>query len=386
MKKSSSAAGIRASLVVTTIFEPTVLEQYHANFKKYGHLDQVEVILIADRKTPPSARQACEKMSARGLRCLCPALEEQEKFLRRLGLDPAIVPYDSDNRRNIGYLMALEAGSDFLLSIDDDNYCIESHDFFGEHSIVTAKPGELEQAESATGFLNICEMLDWATSARPYPRGFPYFARHKAEDWKIKKGQADIHVNAGLWLIDPDVDAITWLVSSPRVKGFAGRSLVLGQKSWAPVNTQNTALRREVIPAYYFIRMGYPISGTMIDRYGDIFSGYFAQACVKHLGGAVRFGSPLVDHKRNSHNYLKDAGREWACIVLLEDILPWLREVKLEGKTYSEVFESLSYQLEDAVENFQGSMWSDPARGYFHQVGYHMRAWLKGCRTIQGGK
>lgn len=384
MKSKSVAKGIRASLVVTTIFEPAVLEQYYANFKRYGHLEQVEVILIPDRKTPASARQLCEKLSNRGLRCVCPSLEEQEKFLLRVGLDPAIVPYDSDNRRNVGYLMTLESGSDFLLSIDDDNYCIDSHDFFKEHAIVTAKPAQYEIANSATGFLNICEMLDWATVAKPYPRGFPYYARHKSEDWQIRKGTAEVHVNAGLWLVDPDVDAITWLVSAPKVKKFGGCSLVLGKNSWAPVNTQNTSLRRDVIPSYYFIRMGYPISGTTIDRYGDIFSGYFAQACVKHLGGAVRFGTPLVDHKRNSHNYIKDAGREWACIVLLEDILPWLRGVKLEGKTHLDAYQSLSHLLEDAVEQFQGSLWTDPARGYFHQVAFHMRSWLSACRTILG--
>lgn len=386
MKNKSPLKGSRASLVVTTIFEPAVLEQYFANFKTFGHLEQVEVILIADRKTPASSWHACEKLSKRGLRCICPSLEEQEKFLRRVGLDPAIVPYDSDNRRNVGYLMALESGTDFLLSIDDDNYCIESHDFFSEHAIVTAKPADYDVANSATGFLNICEMLDWATPAKPYPRGFPYYARHKSENWQTKRGKAEIHVNAGLWLIDPDVDAITWLVSSPKVKGFGGRSLVLGEKSWAPVNTQNTALRRDAIPSYYFIRMGYPISGTTIDRYGDIFSGYFAQACVKHLGGAVRFGTPLVEHRRNSHNYIKDAGREWACIVLLEDVLPWLCSAKLEGKNYQDSYESLSYLLEDAVERFQGSMWSDPARGYFHQVAYHMRSWLNACRTILGSR
>ena len=216
MKKAAPAKNVRASLVVTTIFEPRVLEQYYANFKKFGHLEQVEVILIVDQKTPASARALCDKLSQRGLRCLCPSLEEQEKFLRRIGLDPRMVPYDSDNRRNVGYLMALESGVDFLLSIDDDNYCIDSHDFFLEHAVVTSKPGPQEMVNSTTGFANICELLDWATSVKPYPRGFPYHARHKRENWQIKKGPADIHINAGLWLADPDVDAITWLVSAPQ--------------------------------------------------------------------------------------------------------------------------------------------------------------------------
>jgi Reversibly glycosylated polypeptide len=250
---------------------------------------------------------------------------------------------------------------------------------------VIANPAPHKVADSATGFLNICEMLTYTTSVRPYPRGFPYSVRHKEETWQIKSQQADVAINAGLWLLDPDVDAITWLVSPLQVKEFSGHSLVLGRNSWAPINTQNTALRRDVIPAYYYIRMGYPISGnTTIDRYGDIFSGYFAQACAKHLGGAVRFGTPMVEHRRNSHSYMKDAGREWACIELSEDLLPWLHDVKIEGKSYLEAYLSLSYLLEDVVERFTGAIWTDPARGYFHQVAYHMRAWLNACRTILG--
>lgn len=38
--------------------------------------------------------------------------------------------------------------------------------------------------------------------------------------------------------------------------------------------------------------MGYRHNGQVIDRYADIFSGYFVQACAKHLGHAVRFGTP----------------------------------------------------------------------------------------------
>jgi len=385
MNGFSPSPSVRASLVVTTIFEPLVLKDYYANFKRYGRLEQVQIILIPDRKTPASAWKICEELSAKGLHCLCPDIEEQEKYLRRVGIDPGVILYDSDNRRNVGYLMALEAGSDFLISIDDDNYCLESGDYFAEQAIVTAEAGEHRVADSATGYLNICELLTWTTPVKPYPRGFPYAARHKDENWRIKNQQADIAINAGLWLLNPDVDAITWLVSLPKAKGFSGDSLVLGRNSWSPVNTQNTALRRDAIPSYYYIRMGYPMSGTTtIDRYGDIFSGYFAQACVKHLGGAVRFGTPIVEHRRNSHSYMKDAGREWACIVLSEDLLPWLHDVKLEGKSYLDAYLSLSYLLEDAVEHFQGAIWSDPVRAYFHQVAYHMRAWLKGCRTILG--
>ena len=76
--------GVRASLVVTTIFEPLVLRDYYANFKRHGHLEQVQVILIPDRKTPPSAWKMCEELSSKGLHCECPSIEEQEKYLRRV--------------------------------------------------------------------------------------------------------------------------------------------------------------------------------------------------------------------------------------------------------------------------------------------------------------
>jgi hypothetical protein len=132
--------------------------------------------------------------------------------------------------------------------------------------------------------------------------------------------------------------------------------------------------------------MGYPLAGIPIDRYGDIFSGYFVQACVRYLGHSVRFGTPVADHRRNSHNYMNDAANEWACIMVLEDLLPWLtHEVKLEGKTCAEAYVALSYALEECVEKLSGRIWTDATRGYFHQMGYCMREWVKACNVAYSG-
>jgi hypothetical protein len=111
---------------------------------------------------------------------------------------------------------------------------------------------------------------------------------------------------------------------------------------------------------------------------------YFVQACARQLGGYVRAGTPIAEHRRNSHNHMKDAGAEWACIVVLEDLLPWLRETTLPGNSYIETFRSLSHAMEDAVEKMRGSLWTDATRGYFHQMAYHMRLWLKACEEIGG--
>ncbi|HEY3454572.1 MAG TPA: hypothetical protein VGK64_08215, partial [Bryobacteraceae bacterium] len=116
-----------------------------------------------------------------------------------------------------------------------------------------------------------------------------------------------------------------------------------------------------------------------------IFSGFFALACAKHLGGTARFGTPIADHRRNRHNYLRDASAEWQAIVLLEDILCWLIDARLEGSNCYETYLSLSNGLEDAVEKFHGPFWTDASRGFFHQMAHCMRTWNSAARKIAGG-
>jgi hypothetical protein len=372
----------KAALVLTTINDPVLLEDYYANFEAAGHLDQIKVIVIADRKTPAAAYERCASLRNRGLDIICPSLDEQEAYLKRIGLPQGFIPYNSDNRRNTGYLMGLDAGVEFLISIDDDNYCSAREDFFQAHSVVCGPPVEVRAVESSSGWYNLVDLITLDSVSPVYPRGFPYFARHKPNEVQERSVRATIRMNAGLWLQEPDLDGITWLVAPVRAKSFSGRSYVLGSGTWSPINTQNTALHRDVIPSYYFIRMGHPLAGFPIDRYGDIFSGYFSQACVRHLGDAIRVGTPVANHRRNSHSYLKDAANEFGCICVLEDLLPWLHELKLEGETYCEAYDALSHMVEEVMERFSGAVWSDAARAYFHDMAYCMREWIKVCRRL----
>jgi hypothetical protein len=373
---------LNASLVVTTIHDSAALDGYVDNFQRHGHLEHVEAYVIPDRKTPRELFERCGRLTRRGLKTTCPSLDEQDDFLRRVGFPTHMIPYDSDNRRNIGYLMALQAGSDFLISIDDDNYCHPDDDVFAAHRVVCEGTHDAQIVETDEGWFNICSLLELDRPETTYPRGFPYYARHRPSTARLAAAATDVHVNAGLWLSAPDVDAINWLVAPMTATAFKGPPLVLGRGTWSPINTQNTALRRDVVAAYYFVKMRYPLSGMTLDRYGDIFSGYLAEACVKHLGGAIRVGTPVADHRRNSHDYMQDAAAEWACIVLLEDLLPWLVDVRLSGSNYPDTYVALSFALQDAVEKQHGAMWSDAARGYFHQIAHYMRTWTGVVTTL----
>lgn len=372
----------KIALVCTTINDGKFLDAYADKVFQEGVEGEVIFIVIPDKKTPAAIYEKCKEIKTRGINAFCPAIEEQEAFLERLGTIKNIIPYDSDNRRNIGYLMALETRAETIISIDDDNYPLPAGSFFGEHSIIGKEfSGDILQSENK--WLNICSSLK-INPEGIYPRGFPYYARQETPKISSVAGTGVVHLNEGLWLGHPDVDAITCLADKPQSAEFSGKSFLLHQNSWSPINTQNTALHRDAMAAYYFFRMGHTTGGMRIDRYGDIFSGYFVQKCVKHLGYGIRFGTPIANHVRNTHNYLKDLTNELACILILEDMLPWLQEVKIDGGNYITAYLSLADALDGAVDKFSGLIWQKDTREYFHMISKYMHIWIDAVKKIEG--
>jgi len=366
----------RIAIVVTTIFEPAFLDGYVQNLRRFGR-DDVEIIVIIDRKTPASVAERCAHF---GL--LCPTLDEQEAFLRRFPSMAGRIPYDSDNRRNVGFLMALDRGAELLISIDDDNYCLDDVDFVGEH-LAAGTTIETASTESDDGWINICSLLESSTNDEIFPRGFPYFQRRQARSLREDASlPARVAINVGLWLSDPDVDAMTRLTQAPRIRAAKDHSIRLGTGTWTPINTQNTAVVREAIAAYYYVRMGFSLGGLRIDRYGDILSGYLIQKCVKTRGDAIRIGSPIADHRRTPHNLFKDLYHELAGMVLLDDLLPWFVELAIGGGTYSAMYANVADALESKSASMRGFVWDDGGRDFLADTAANMRAWLEAVRTI----
>jgi hypothetical protein len=373
------------AIVVTTINNGNFLNEYSDNLRRFGHLDSVTLYVITDLKTPATLREVAEKNRKQGLDVVVMDVEEQNAFLDQLGFPHQLLLLNSDHRRNAGYLAAYASGCQTVVSIDDDNYPEPNVDFWGSHQKgLDSTPATL--IDSSNRFYNICELMTYDHPGLPYPRGFPYFARHQPPTITKTSPSASFstHLNAGLWLIDPDLDAISWLVMPRKSVALSGESIHLGTKTWTPINSQNTALRGDALAAYYFIKMGFPIDGLLIDRYGDIFQGYLVQACIKALGGVVRIGTPCVQHRRNSHNFMNDARQEMACILLLEEMLEWLvTEARPEGRTYPEVYASLAHLLEDASQRFQSRFWTSSARAFIHQTVYQMKVWAQVCGKIR---
>lgn len=365
----------RVAIATTTIFPLRFLPDYADNLLKYGRGGEVTIYIAGDRKSPAGCPGEAEAQKRRGVDVRYLPIEAQIDYLRRFPDLASCIPEDSDNRRNVAFLMALEEGADVVISIDDDNYCQPDVDFVGEH-LACGTVCTYPEALGAGGWFNACSLLMLADAdARLYPRGFPYRRRVEGTDALGGTATGRVGINVGLWTGDPDTDAVGRLYARPRVLAWQGQSVLLGRGVCSPVNTQNTALTRAAMVAYYYVRMGQPIRGLVIDRFGDIFSGYFAQICAEAVGDRIRIGSPIMDHRRNPHNLLLDLYHELAGLMILEDLADFLAAVRPLGESYAAAYRALSRQLEEFARVQEGFIWQDECREFFARTARTMRIW-----------
>jgi len=333
------------SIVTTTINQPVLLRDYCLNARKFGHRD-VRFVVAGDRQTPKEVPAYCQEL-ARDFDYQVEYLgvEEQQNWLSRFSELRDHLPFDSLARRNVAILKSYLDGADVIITIDDDNFVLEEQDFVGWHrGAGQTRPTVCVQSD--TGWFNVCEMLEEEKGRQFYHRGFPWHKRWQESRVVREKRTGRVVVNAGLWLGAPDVDAVTWLDSPLKATGFKkgyeeGVTLMPG--TWSPFNSQNTALAREVVPAYFL--------SPYLGRYDDVWASYIVRRIADHLGDYVRFGFPLVRQVRNSHNYLVDFDRERLGLELTEDFVEGLRQFALHGSTYAECYGEVVEYVAGFVKN-----------------------------------
>jgi hypothetical protein len=368
------------AIVVTTINGGGFIPVYLSNLREHGHLRDTRLYVVGDRKTPPSCRAAADAARREGMDCLYLGVEEQVAFLREFpGID-RIVPWNTDNRRNVGFVMALRDGAQTVITIDDDNLPVPGQDFVGGHA-VTGREIEAPEFSASNGWYNLFDALDHTPAVRIWPRGYPY--RLRTEDAVASRlARATVHVNAGLWLGDPDVDAITRIAIHPDVKAMKLDRGLLAADTYSPINTQNTAIHRKSMPAYYYVLMHEPMHGSRLNRFGDIWSGYFVQRCAKALGYAVAFGAPAVEQVRNDHDLFVDLREEYWGIVLSEHLSAWLTSVQLPGSDYATVYGNLADRLAEYVGALEHPAVNGEVRAYFAKIRGAMHAWLEAVAPL----
>ncbi|MFP5226726.1 MAG: hypothetical protein ACLGXA_03795 [Acidobacteriota bacterium] len=357
---------MRTAIVTTTIHIPHLLKEYAANARLFGHQD-VGFIVIGDQKSPPETADFCRTIEE-----MCPCtyldVEAQNRYLAPYPDLSAHLRFNSIQRRNVGLLLAYQSGAEAIITIDDDNYVL-GQDFVGLHRIVGSSP-ELPSFSSTSGFFNVCCFLEADDGVRFYHRGYPQGQRWKESESYVTQGQAQrrIAVNAGFWLENPDIDALTRMERQPVVRGFHSRwqgRFTLQTGTWSPFNSQNTALIRDVIPAYFL--------SPYVGRYDDIWAGYIVCRIAEHLGDAICFGEPLVRQTRNEHDLWKDLDEERNGMILTDGYCAALRNIRLHGSTYHECFGEIAGSLETVWT--PGPKWSQSQQEWRSQLIQGLRIW-----------
>jgi hypothetical protein len=370
----------KMTLVVTTINNPTLLEGYAEHFARHGHLDQVDAVIIGDRKTPHAEVGAlAERLSKRGFRCQYLDMAAQKDYMRRFPELDALIPVDSDQRRNIGYLLAAERGAEILVAVDDDNHVREDDDWYRGHAVCGQRVEE-KTAASASRWWNPCRMMDTEPPRPLYPRGHPYGKRHLPDDVVLSRSSGRVVLNAGLWLREPDVDSLTRLTEPVKCTRLNDRRVMLAPGTWAAINTQNTAFHRDMLPAFYFVPITAPLGGIVVERYGDIWAGLFARKCIDQVGDRVTYGWPACDHIRNAHVLLKDLQLEFWSVLITEVLWEKLYGWQLGARRYGEAYREIADQL--AAADWAGLPLAGPIKEYFGRMAQAMRVWVAATQTL----
>lgn len=276
---------MKLCLITTTIYEPSVLALY----RQFG--PDVPFIIAGDKKTPhESVRALCKRIG--NARYLDP--DEQE----RLGYkSSAITGWNTVRRRNIALLEAIKLKPDVIVTIDDDNLPLRP-DYFEQFKSRFAVPFSGLCVETDKNWFDVGRLIEPAAAHR----GFPHPLRHADLGQRIKPvTDKRIGVVAGLWLGDPDTDALTRIVNAPQVHQMsetlrAGLAVVPG--CFSPFNSQNTAYTLALAPLMMML------PGTA--RYDDIWASYIAERVMLSRDEHVLYGEPFVWQERNAHNLIND--------------------------------------------------------------------------------
>jgi len=190
-------------------------------------------------------------------------------------------------RRNIAFLEALAWGADVIYSWDDDNLVIGT-DHFGLIGMAINCWFNGLQVTGAEGWFDPGQLL----IPRTRHRGFPHARLSHPHVSSIV--DARIGVAAGLVIGDPDIDATTRMEIRPdigavHIIGQVG--VVVERDTWTIWNSQNSAVIRELIPAWFMA----PCCG----RHDDIFASQVVQRVMRDRGYHVHFGPPLTFQARN---------------------------------------------------------------------------------------
>lgn len=273
---------MRIALCTTTIHVPHAL----ALLRKCN--SDVRFFVACDLKTPIETNLVCGE--AKNAWTIFPEMQGAWKCSTSIG-------WNTIARRNIAFLEALKWGADVVISWDCDNFPLNTT-YLHEFAWSLGKHGGI-QVSGVDGW------VDAGAYLRPQARhrGFPIQKKHDPVYHTVCN--AKVGVAAGLILNDPDIDAVTRIEHAPdsqQVSLLAEAGFVVNSSNWTVFNTQNTAVIRELVPAWFLM--------PGVGRHDDIYASLIVQRVMRERDYHVHFGKPFALQQRHPHDLIKDLRAE----------------------------------------------------------------------------
>ena len=193
-----------------------------------------------------------------------------------LGKDSWIISHRDSAIRSFGFLMAYQAGAEYIFTLDD--YCAPIHLFDFEEQHLSAINNHSQWTESYHG---------------KRTRGIPY---------RNKGSITNIVLNVGLWTGHPDLDSVQTLNGdSEKWQHQIHPTKIIPYGQYFPMCGMNMCFKREATPLMYFPLMG---EGYPYKRFDDIWCGIIAKKICDHLGYLITCGPPYINHQKASDPFI----------------------------------------------------------------------------------
>ena len=304
--------------------------------------------------------------------------ERREWFKGRFGSAyrryEGIIPERCHAETSFGFLVAYEEDAGVVLELDDDVHITK--DLVKKHvENLTCKEGITVHAKGK--WYNTMENLVLNNDSTIYPRGHPYSSEARQWDYSWAKTGGECVLNMGLWLQNPDLDALTLVYYSGldgkcdiKSNGCKREKVVVGEGTYFAVCSMNTSFKTEVIPAFYQLYMN--IQG--IDRFDDIWSGIFLKRIADHLGERIGIGKPLGSHIKRSRNVFDDLRKELGGLVMNERLWRIVDGAELSSKSFADCYLELAEHFSESLsEQIKEPMYVKFMRLQIQK----MRTWIK---------
>ena len=292
----------KSSLVITSIAgqDNKVLQK----FAQQAEENVINFIVIGDTKSPAGFNlPGCDFYSIERQEATGFSLAEQ-------------LPRNHYARKNIGYLLAMQSGSDVIIETDDDNF---PYDTFWDKRIKTV-PAGLYQNEN---WINVYKLF---TEKNIWPRGFSLEHVQKPVSSQTVLQSCKCPVQQGLADENPDVDAIYRLVETLPVSFEKSDNVALGNNSWCPFNSQNTTWFKEAFPLMY-------LPSFCSFRMTDIWRSFVVQRICWENDWNILFHNATVWQARNDHNLMRDFSDEIQGYLQNDAIVKGLEKLSLKQGT-----------------------------------------------------